>query len=52
MSDRRGAGRRALVTGVTGYIGARLVPALLAEGWTVRVLTRDARKLQGPLVAR
>ncbi len=45
MSDSRGAGRRALVTGVTGYIGSRLVPALLDEGWTVRVLTRDAAKL-------
>ncbi len=46
MSERRGTGRRALVTGVTGYIGSRLVPALLEEGWTVRVLTRDARKVQ------
>ena len=33
--------RRALVTGVTGYIGSRLVPRLLEEGWQVRVLTRD-----------
>ncbi len=47
MSNRRGEGRRALVTGVTGYIGSRLVPALLDEGWTVRVLTRDAAKLSG-----
>ncbi|CAN5890478.1 SDR family oxidoreductase [soil metagenome] len=39
------ADRRALVTGATGYIGARLAPALLREGWTVRVLTRDAGKL-------
>ncbi|HMM95084.1 NAD(P)H-binding protein [Phycicoccus sp.] len=45
MSDSRGTGRRALVTGVTGYIGSRLVPALLDEGWTVRVLTRDAGKV-------
>lgn len=45
MSGAGGAGRRALVTGVTGYIGSRLVPALLDEGWTVRVLTRDAGKL-------
>lgn len=38
-------GRLALVTGVTGYIGAQLVPRLLDEGWRVRVLTRDARRL-------
>ena len=39
------AERRALVTGATGYIGSRLVPALLAHGWTVRVLTRTAEKV-------
>lgn len=37
--------QRALVTGATGYIGARLVPALLHDGWTVRVLTRNADKI-------
>ena len=37
--------RRALVTGVTGYIGSRLVPRLLEEGWQVRVITRDAAKV-------
>ena len=37
--------RRALVTGATGYIGSRLVPRLLEEGWTVRVLTRDRGKV-------
>ena len=39
------ARRRALVTGVTGYIGSRLVPRLLDEGWQVRTLTRDAGKV-------
>lgn len=37
--------RVALVTGATGYIGGRLVPALLADGWRVRVLTRKAARL-------
>ena len=39
--------RRALVTGATGYIGSRLVPRLLDEGWQVRVLTRSADKVAG-----
>lgn len=36
-----------LVTGVTGYIGGRLVPVLLEEGYRVRVLVRDPIRLQG-----
>jgi len=31
-----------LVTGATGYIGGRLVPELLARGYTVRVLMRES----------
>ena len=34
-----------LVTGATGYIGGRLVPRLLAEGFRVRCLARDAVRL-------
>jgi NAD(P)-dependent dehydrogenase (short-subunit alcohol dehydrogenase family) len=39
--------RLILVTGATGYIGGRLVPALLEAGYRVRCLARDARRLQG-----
>ena len=37
--------RTALVTGATGAIGSRLVPALLDAGWRVRVLSRSPGKL-------
>ena len=33
--------RRALVTGATGFIGARLAAALANAGWTVRCMVRD-----------
>jgi uncharacterized protein YbjT (DUF2867 family) len=36
-----------LVTGATGYVGGRLVPELLAADHRVRVLVRDAQRLQG-----
>ncbi len=38
--------RRVLVTGATGYIGGRLIPRLLAEGFRVRAMTRDAARLR------
>jgi uncharacterized protein YbjT (DUF2867 family) len=38
-----------LVTGVTGYIGGRLVPRLVEAGYRVRCLVRDAARLQGYL---
>ena len=38
---------KVLVTGATGYVGGRLVPRLLERGHTVRVLARDASRLQG-----
>jgi uncharacterized protein YbjT (DUF2867 family) len=36
---------KVLVTGVTGYIGGRLVPELLAAGHTVRVFVRSPERL-------
>ncbi len=40
------AQRTALVTGATGYIGGRLVPALLAAGFAVRCFARNPAKLR------
>ena len=37
--------RRALVTGASGAIGSRLTARLLDEGWVVRVMSRDASRL-------
>jgi uncharacterized protein YbjT (DUF2867 family) len=36
-----------LVSGATGYIGGRLVPRLLDQGYQVRVMVRDPSRLQG-----
>ena len=36
---------KVLVTGVTGYLGAAIVPSLLRDGHTVRGLARDRRRV-------
>ncbi len=41
------------ITGATGHVGANVVRALLAEGWSVRALVRqDVRALEGLNVER
>lgn len=35
---------KVLITGGTGFVGRHLIPDLLADGWQVEVLTRDAGK--------
>jgi len=43
---------RVVVTGGTGFIGKKLVAALLARGYLVTVLTRDVEGTQGRIDAR
>ncbi len=40
------------VTGATGYVGGRLVPALLEAGYAVRCLAREPRKLDARIWIR
>ncbi|MEJ7794597.1 MAG: NAD(P)H-binding protein [Nocardioides sp.] len=40
-----------LVTGATGFIGRRLVPALVEAGHDVRAMTRHPEKYEGPATA-
>ncbi len=44
--------RRILVTGASGYVGGRLVRALLDDHRDVTVFLRDAAKIQGQPWAR
>lgn len=37
--------RRVAIAGASGYIGGRLVPRLVEQGWTVRCLVRTPEKL-------
>ncbi len=45
MTPQEPAAESVFVTGATGYVGGRLVPALLAAGHRVRCLAREPRKL-------
>jgi uncharacterized protein YbjT (DUF2867 family) len=46
LNQSTAAGAAIFVTGTTGYVGGRLVPALLRAGYRVRCLAREPRKLQ------
>ncbi len=39
---------RVLVTGATGFVGSRLVPALIDQGYDVRAMTRRPQEYDGP----
>lgn len=45
-TDAGSQAKRVLVTGSTGYIGGRLIPALLDAGFAVRALARHPERLE------
>ena len=47
MDGSSTATRRILVAGATGYVGGRLIPRLLEQGYRVRCLVRDAARIEG-----
>jgi nucleoside-diphosphate-sugar epimerase len=38
------------LTGGTGFVGGHVARVLVEQGWTVRLLARDPRRAQGPLL--
>jgi len=46
MNSHNG-GRKYLVTGASGYVGGRLVRALIEDKENVRILVRDKNKIMG-----
>ena len=42
--------RTAFLTGGTGFVGGHVARALVKEGWRVRLLARDPRRVAGPLL--
>lgn len=46
MSAISQPGRRALVTGATGYVGSHVLTELLEQGWAVRALCRSRDKAE------
>jgi uncharacterized protein YbjT (DUF2867 family) len=45
MSDAGPTGKMVVVAGATGYLGKYMIRALHREGWSVRALARDGRRL-------
>lgn len=41
MNESASSSRRAFVTGGSGFVGKRLIQALIAQGWAVRALARS-----------